>query len=82
MNISLKPEDQRFIETQLAEGRYTDAGEVVHEALDLLQRIRGTNGAKKSSDQMSDRLRLLRRQIEESGIPLLDDDQLRKEIDA
>ena len=80
MNIALKPEDQRFVEKQVAEGRYSDVGEVVHKALDLLQRRLGINGEKHSTARNTDRLRLLRRRIEESGIPLLDDDQLRREI--
>ena len=37
MNIKLKPEDEVFIEQQLAEGRFQSVGEIIHEALRLLE---------------------------------------------
>jgi putative addiction module CopG family antidote len=37
MAISLKPEREAFIQTQLSTGRYTDATAVIAEALRLLE---------------------------------------------
>jgi antitoxin ParD1/3/4 len=36
MPITLQPEQEQFIQTQLATGRYTNATEVIAEALQLL----------------------------------------------
>ena len=36
MTITLQPEQEQFIQTQLATGRYTKATEVIAEALQLL----------------------------------------------
>ena len=38
MTITLQPEQEQFIQTQLATGRYTNATEVIAEALQLLER--------------------------------------------
>ena len=38
MNISLRPEDQRFIQQQLSAGRFRSADEIIHAALTLLER--------------------------------------------
>jgi len=38
MPITLKPEQEQFIQTQLATGRYTNATEVIAEALQLLEK--------------------------------------------
>lgn len=37
MNITLTPQIAGWIEEQIASGRYSDASEVVHEALQLLE---------------------------------------------
>ncbi len=37
MNISLKPEQEQFVQEQLAQGQYQSADEVVAKALKLLQ---------------------------------------------
>ena len=39
MEILLKPEHQHFIQTQIAAGKYTDAGEVVDVAFRLLEKL-------------------------------------------
>ncbi|WP_271254100.1 ribbon-helix-helix domain-containing protein [Pseudanabaena sp. Chao 1811] len=38
MPITLQPEQEQFIQTQLATGRYTNATEVIAEALQLLEK--------------------------------------------
>jgi antitoxin ParD1/3/4 len=38
MTITLQPEQEQFIQTQLATGRYTNATEVIAEALQLLEK--------------------------------------------
>jgi antitoxin ParD1/3/4 len=38
MTIALKPEQEAFIQAQLATGRYTDAAAVIAEALQLLEK--------------------------------------------
>ena len=38
MTITLQPEQEQFIQTQLASGRYTNATEVIAEALQLLEK--------------------------------------------
>ena len=38
MPITLQPEQEQFIKTQLATGRYTNATEVIAEALQLLEK--------------------------------------------
>jgi putative addiction module CopG family antidote len=38
MTITLQPEQEQFIQTQLATGRYTNATEVIAEALKLLEK--------------------------------------------
>jgi antitoxin ParD1/3/4 len=38
MPITLQPEQEQFIQTQLASGRYTNATEVIAEALQLLEK--------------------------------------------
>jgi antitoxin ParD1/3/4 len=38
MPITLQPEQEKFIQTQLATGRYTNATEVIAEALQLLEK--------------------------------------------
>ena len=38
MPITLQPEQEQFIQTQLATGRYTNATEVIVEALQLLEK--------------------------------------------
>ena len=38
MTIALQPEQEQFIEAQLATGRYTSATEVIGEALRLLEK--------------------------------------------
>lgn len=38
MSITLQPEQEQFIQTQLATGRYTNAIEVIAEALQLLEK--------------------------------------------
>lgn len=37
MNIQLKPEQEQFIQTQIARGKYENASEVVDKALKLLE---------------------------------------------
>lgn len=37
MNIQLKPEDEHFIQTQIARGKYESASEVISKALKLLE---------------------------------------------
>ncbi|MEI6446123.1 MAG: type II toxin-antitoxin system ParD family antitoxin [Nostocales cyanobacterium ELA583] len=37
MNITLKPEQEQFIQNQLDQGRFTDAEAVINQALQLLQ---------------------------------------------
>ncbi len=37
MNIQLKPEDEQFIQTQIARGKYENASEVIGKALKLLE---------------------------------------------
>ena len=37
MNITLKPEQQQFIQNQLAQGRFPNAEAVINQALELLQ---------------------------------------------
>jgi antitoxin ParD1/3/4 len=37
MNITLKPEQQQFIQNQLAQGRFSNAEAVINQALELLQ---------------------------------------------
>lgn len=37
MNIKLKPEDEQFIQTQIAKGRYVNSDEVISQALKLLE---------------------------------------------
>ncbi len=37
MRVMLKPEDEAFIEQQLAQGRFQTAADIVHEALRLLE---------------------------------------------
>ena len=37
MNISLTPEDEQLVKQQIARGRFHSAGEVIHEALRLLE---------------------------------------------
>ena len=39
MEILLKPEHQQFIQTQIAAGNFTDAGEVVDAAFRLLEKL-------------------------------------------
>jgi antitoxin ParD1/3/4 len=36
MNLSLRPEHQQLIESQISSGRYTNPDEIIAEALDLL----------------------------------------------
>lgn len=36
MNLSLKPEHQQLIESQISSGRYTNSDELIAEALELL----------------------------------------------
>lgn len=36
MNIQLKPEDEQFIQTQIARGKYENPSEVISKALKLL----------------------------------------------
>jgi antitoxin ParD1/3/4 len=38
MSITLQPEQEQFIQNQLATGRYTKASEVIAEALQLLEK--------------------------------------------
>jgi len=38
MPIILQPEQEQFIQAQLATGRYTNATEIISEALELLER--------------------------------------------
>ena len=38
MPITLQPEQEQFIQTELARGRYTNATEVIAEALQLLEK--------------------------------------------
>jgi antitoxin ParD1/3/4 len=38
MTIALQPEHEQFIQTQLANGRYANATEVITEALQLLEK--------------------------------------------
>ncbi|MEE3719806.1 type II toxin-antitoxin system ParD family antitoxin [Tumidithrix elongata RA019] len=38
MTIALQPEQEQFIQTQIATGRYTNATEVIAEALQLLEK--------------------------------------------
>jgi antitoxin ParD1/3/4 len=38
MPITLQPEQEQFIQTQLAKGRYSNATEVIAEALQLLEK--------------------------------------------
>jgi len=37
MNITLKPEQEQFIQNQLAQGRFSNAEAVINQALELLQ---------------------------------------------
>jgi antitoxin ParD1/3/4 len=37
MNITLKPEQEQFIQNQIAQGRFTDAEAAINQALKLLQ---------------------------------------------
>ena len=37
MNITLKPEQEQFIQNQLAQGRFPNAEAVINQALELLQ---------------------------------------------
>jgi antitoxin ParD1/3/4 len=37
MNVTLKPEQEQFVKTQLAQGRFADAEAVINQALQLLQ---------------------------------------------
>ena len=37
MNISLKPEHEQFIQSQIQAGRYANAEDVMNEALKLMQ---------------------------------------------
>jgi antitoxin ParD1/3/4 len=39
MQILLKPEHQQFIETQIASGKFTNAGEVVDAAFRVLEKL-------------------------------------------
>lgn len=38
MNITLKPEHEQFIQTQIARGRYHNPDELINEAIQLLER--------------------------------------------
>ncbi len=37
MNIKLQPEDEQFVQTQIAKGRYVNSDEVISKALKLLE---------------------------------------------
>ena len=41
MNITLKPEQEQFIQNQLAQGRFPNAEAVINQALQLLQEKQG-----------------------------------------
>ncbi|NEO57304.1 MAG: hypothetical protein F6K54_32075 [Okeania sp. SIO3B5] len=54
MNITLSPEQEKFIQSQIAKGRYTNIQQAVDEALKLLekQEITPTELEEKSTHQL------------------------------
>ena len=81
MTIELAPDTERLLEEILGRGEFADANAVVAAAL---RRFAGTpnetEGLRVAPEQRGEIFRRLRREIEESGIPLLNDEELRAEI--
>jgi hypothetical protein len=83
MTIELDRETERLINVELGTGKYRDAGALIEAALKHYlprgdkRQVPAGRGAAVSN---AERFQALRGRIEQAGIPLLDDQQLREEI--
>jgi Arc/MetJ-type ribon-helix-helix transcriptional regulator len=71
MSIELSPETESRIAKAIAAGRFSNPRELVETAVKSLL---------DEPEQTPGKFHLLRKRVEESGIPLLSDDELREEM--
>lgn len=77
MNVSLSPELEQFIHSQVEGGKYTSAEEVIQAGIRLLEEQEHTYTCQ---SPVRKRLRQIRTKIVASGTPLLDRDGIAREV--